>query len=361
MIASVWKIVVILIAFSVSIARLPDVTASNTFNCNRREFSRVHCLVEWSATDNRIAIRTGEVIEIWNGDLSEKMTSINLPQNVPSVMEWSADGRYLAMMNGTFNLFLWDSATDELQIENYHDAITQQFDDAGIQGQYDMLDSLSWRPDHNTIAFTHNGSVSHLDMEIDRVTVFYMRAYDASDYAGLVIWNDKDATLVTISAAGIVNVYDAVTLELISTSILPSLDLGGSWPLAQSIVLVDDRIALPAKNYIVEDNMLVERKSVVAVFNLRETELEAMLDTEADVINSISWNDENNLLAVGTGDWLFYDNVPGNVQVWDMETLERVETIDYELPVYSVDWNFGGSKLAVSVVDGSITVVNISD
>lgn len=321
-----------------------------SFACVDSAERRIYgCLIEHNPIEDKFAILLVDEIEVRDTQSGEVLAQFKQEEQFPDIMKWHPNGKFLATLNGIYRLYIWDVENQNLYHEQWLvDDMMAQFEEDGIQSQYDQVGDMEWSPDGNSIVFTHSGSWSVWNFHTQEIKVIKKRDTlgNSHDNISILVTWTPDNRIVVIDSSSTITVYDGENFEVLAQDYEVPITIFG-YSTTQSLVLLNDStIAIGGYGN--------NHTSIITVYQIDTMSLLAQIEINSSYISSINWNENDNLLAVGTGDWTQSADDVYTVELWDMSAYSMVEKIDFEAPVYSVAWNNDGSLLIISTYDRNV-------
>lgn len=311
-----------------------------------------YCPVEWNPHNNWLAVQSGAKITIWDTSSFEKIFELDRQNKVPNVFKWSPNGDWLVIGDGTYDLLIWEVETSEIILSaNLIDYISIN---EKILGPYDKIQSISWNNLGTKIAISHNGTVSVWDLETNTFSTIQFVDEDSKLHARTVNWSSDGEKLLVLNTYGEGIVYDGTSFKQNSTFSSFDSYFINSEKTSQAADWSPD-----GDLFAVALQSLDSSKVAIVIIRNATGTAENILQSNSVLINSIDWHPELNLLAVASGDWLYKTTTDNSVKIWNTDTDELLEMIEYDQYVMSVSWHPCGNLLAVSTYDSKVHIVNI--
>ncbi|MBZ0319904.1 MAG: hypothetical protein K8L91_26065 [Anaerolineae bacterium] len=310
------------------------------------------CGLAWNPQNNWLAVQFYGEISIWNTEADQKIATFTVELGISKAIAWSSDGKLLAAGAGSYHVYIWDI---EQQRPYRILDILKAIETLDIEGPFESVQALAWKPDGSQLAILHDGSVSLWNIAANTFEV--IRSVDRSSgaYASSISWRPDGEWLAIANRQNSVELYDSATLQRLDNPLDSVFGYFVDAGVQRSTWSSDGyyHILAVQTSYAPATATLIVRRPDVR-------QLIAIQDTGRPYINALEWNPEKRLLAVGYGDWDYKIDPQGFVDIWriDSDVLQVIETIHFENHVFSVSWSYDGNRLAIATEDGIVHILS---
>lgn len=217
---------------------------------------------------------------------------------------WSPDGTKIASGNSSGKIIIWN-VEQETQIAHYTD-IGPVFD-------------LAWSPDGEMLA-TSNAQI--IDLGTGEFTSLVA---DATYYS--VGWTLDGNYLAMGGITETVFIWDFLQKKQIQEIYLGFIHQirGIDWSPNGRYIAVGTT-AYTVEYWAFEDDPSIQ-----------------IFEGHTDFVNGVAWSPDSEYLASAGGD--------GQLCIWEIETASKVDCLDFDYPLLTVDWSFDGQFLAAGGID----------
>jgi len=313
------SIILILLFASVCHAqnRVLDLTASKVLDVHNA------VEIEWKPDSSKLAILTGETIQIWNAAKWELLHTIT--DAYANDIEWHPTDDLIAGLNccDSEKISIWNSKTGELQAVLIRELPTD------IQSPA-ILSTMAWHPNGQSIA-----SDSFFDLitlwDLESLSPKSFTPFDEAKLQNIVeiSWSREGKYLLSANVNGTIDLWDGQDGKHM-------LQVNGYKHIAWDA----DENRFAGAGF----------ENVIQIWHIDFRTLASEFIGHPNTITSIDWNTSKDLLSSTDAD--------GNLIIWELNTGERIDVkIARDEFIRSAKWSSDGVQIAISTLD-SVYIFN---
>lgn len=299
----------------------------------------------WNPSNTLIAKVSDASVEIWQVNASEPIQILSGHTDTVLTLSWSDDGDYLATGSVDNTVRIWEVATwNTITVYTGHD---------------NPIGSIDWKPDSTQIASASIQGKQNLHIW-DALTGNLISSSDGG--TGSEIKFSTNGMEIASIVGPIITVQDATSLEItcyFRTDFLGSLETADENNWMESVKWSPDGSKLVTGNiagsiYIWDADTLqpLSTMSATDAHNSNPDEILYIEQLAQTWVRDVAFNFDGTRVLAASSD--------GTIRVWDTETFQELQTIQIE-PIVGAGWSEYGEHLLTISESGEVNFMDTTN
>lgn len=324
-----------------------------SFQCELHPRSSERCLLNWSPNGKWLATSTKTLIKVDIWDM-ETQTLFRTLETHADVLSWNRQGDLLATLTH-YEINIWDVEKGEKVNAVEFSNIFQDELERGVRDAWpDRFTSIDWDDNTSQIAVVTRNWVAVWQLSTnDLIPLDLPSDYNPRHTTPLsVAWSPFGDQLAVAFMDGLLTIYNGKSLKEDQTFrnrfyYLPYI-------VGQFLSWNSDGRYLSIALVTTFD----PRHSFIQIYEV-ETQTFHLIESHSNPFNAVVWSPTGEYIASAGGD-NFSGYSPDNaIRIWDAETHELVQEIEFAEPITSISWHPEGRQLAAVDLSGAVYILEI--